>query len=208
MFVNSAPDWLTICFVSAFNNNNSKSGKYFRVKNGLSKFLPNGVDHLLPMSRMKELENLNEIFAVEKNDQNGNKLVLFGSKKSMKMSKKFTFKHPAGASPAAVPMSSSSSSASMMSVASVPSIVNMQDEDDLWLDDIDEDMLVQASQMVEAANATHDDRMEIDAETLNKFIHEESKSDDLWNEAASNPFQKQKYAQQTQTVFQTVSQTT
>lgn len=160
------------------------------------------------MSRMKELENLNEIFAVEKSIHD--ERVKIRNRKSEKMSKKFTFKHPAGTSPAtaqAVPLSSSSSTASMMSVASVPSVVNMQDDDDLWLDDIDEDMLVQASQMVEAqaANATHDDRMEIDAETLNKVMKEESTSDDVWNEAASNPFQKQKYAPQTQTVFQTVS---
>ena len=69
--------------------------------------------------------------------------------------------------------------------------------EDLWLDDIDEDMLVQASQMAELQPGTQD-RMEIDSDALNKFIKEESKSGDVW----TSHDQSQRNIQQTQTVFQ------
>jgi hypothetical protein len=69
--------------------------------------------------------------------------------------------------------------------------------EDLWLDDIDEDMLVQASQMAELQPGTQD-RMEIDSDALNNFIKEESKSGDVW----TSHDQSQRNIQQTQTVFQ------
>ncbi len=140
------------------------------------------------MSKFQDLENT---FEVTK-DHNGNQAKI--------MSKRFTFKPPAftGSN------GNSNSNSKPLTIAKKPSVTAAQEAEDLWLDDIDEDMLVQASQMVEAASATaskvqQPERMEIDAETLNKFITEENKTD-VWGSDFTS--QRQKFPQQTQTVFQ------
>ena len=112
------------------------------------------------------------------------------------MSKKFTFKPPA--SVAARPQ---------LNTASVPSVQVSQGSqqlakpmEDLWLDDIDEDMLVQASQIAESSSGEQPtpERMEIDSAAVKKFIKEESHTEtgDVWT-------QSQRNIPQTQTVFQT-----
>lgn len=84
-----------------------------------------------------------------------------------------------------------------LAISRLPSVSKKENED-LWMDDIDEEMLVQASQMVEASVQSHQERMEIDDETLNKFISEEMNDD--WDSAPMSTSHK-KFPIQTQTVF-------
>jgi len=118
----------------------------------------------------------------------------FNPKKNM--SKKFTFKPPV----------SVASRPPQLNVAPVPSVQVSQGSqqlaktmEDLWLDDIDEDMLVQASQIAESKCSSGEqntpERMEIDSAAMNKFIEEESQRNtgDVWTQSR---------VQQTQIVYQ------
>merc|ERR1712083_139122 len=110
------------------------------------------------------------------------------------MSKKFTFKPPASVAPRP------------LSVATVPSVQASQGSqhlakpmEELWLDDIDEDMLVQASQMAEGYTAnlqSNTERMEMDTDAVKQYIQEDDKIQDDWTS-----HQSQRTIQQTQTVF-------
>ena len=113
------------------------------------------------------------------------------------MPKKFNFKPQ--------PTSTVTSNRPHLSVTSVPSVHAPTKKESNWFDDDIDDMLVQASQMVEARIEPdgQPERMEMDAEALNKFMTEEDKSgnnDDDWDA----PMLSQRMIQQTQTVFQAV----
>ena len=156
------------------------------------------------MSFSSKFDSFIEIFG-KRRDENGNHLC---RRKTMSgFAKKFHFKPVPGPSqPMANGLSSQSSGAGAkanLGIAAIPSVqakAASVDDDDLWNDDIDEDMLVMASQLAEkdgddkATNGT----MEIDADTLNKCIVEEEKIG--WGKM---PIQSQRFTQ-TQTVFQGV----
>ena len=168
------------------------------------------------MSLSNEFEELNEAFGISNVDNNGNhlrKTKSFGSNRSRSrsrsrqksgsggrtliMPKKFNFKPP--------PTSNSGLSRPPLSVATVPSVKEpVKNDDNAWFDDDIDDMLVQATQMVEE-NESKPDRMEIDAEALNKLITEEKKENNEEDWINSTAFQSQRMIQQTQTVFQNVS---
>ena len=105
-------------------------------------------------------------------NKNANKVKKKPIKPENKMSK-FQFRAPPSQNPGC---------SRKPQVSQTPSETRPQIDDDLWADDIDEDMLIQASQLVEGmqANArivTEEERMEMDDDVLTMFIQEEEKFD-------------------------------
>lgn len=105
------------------------------------------------------------------------------------MASKFQFKPPSSAS-----TSRSAASKPTLNVKSCPSIHPKpepeppKEDDALWMDDIDEDMLVAASQMVEneMSKTGGQERMEMDADALHMFIREEETKNDDWTSKATS----------------------